>query len=240
MFELHTTFPESSYNQDGLVSMHNHDFMQDPSFVSAYRRGVKAAGQDYNWHWRVHIGLWAAYSALRISGDYVECGVNAGFMSSAIMSHLNWETQKRTYYLLDTFSGLDPRYVSDHERRSGILDKSQAMVQSGLYVSSSTQVRENFLEWQNVRIIEGAVPDTLSQVDAERIAFLHIDMNCSPPEVAALEYFWDRLNSGAIILLDDYAYAGYESQKDAIDDFAAKRKLCIASLPTGQGLAIRT
>ncbi len=42
------------YNQDGLITIHNHDFMQSPTFKAAYQRGVTAAGTDYSWHWRVH------------------------------------------------------------------------------------------------------------------------------------------------------------------------------------------
>lgn len=34
----------SVYHQDGLHSIHNHEFMEDPDFVLAYARGVKAAG----------------------------------------------------------------------------------------------------------------------------------------------------------------------------------------------------
>src|ERR1700728_938830 len=74
------------YEQDGLQSIHNHDFLDDPDFRKAYQRGVKAArNRDYGWHWRVHIGLWVAYSASKLKGDFVECGVNHGFLSSAIM-----------------------------------------------------------------------------------------------------------------------------------------------------------
>lgn|GEM_PF-1636785 len=34
----------NQYNQDGLVTIHNHDFMESPTFKAAYQRGVKAAG----------------------------------------------------------------------------------------------------------------------------------------------------------------------------------------------------
>ena len=70
MFQLHRDFPPNAYNQDGLVSMHNHDFMANERFLSAYQRGVKAVGEDYNWHWRVHIGLWAARTAAQKPGDF--------------------------------------------------------------------------------------------------------------------------------------------------------------------------
>ncbi|EUA32977.1 methyltransferase domain protein [Mycobacterium xenopi 4042] len=35
----------------------------------------------------------------------------------------------------------------------------------------------------------GAVPETLGQVDARTVAFLHLDMNCAAPEVDALRFF---------------------------------------------------
>lgn len=231
--------PPAVYHQDGLWTIHNHAFMDSPSFRLAYERGVQAAGTDYRWHWRVHVGLWAASHAAHLPGDFVECGVNRGFMSSAIMAYLDWDTLGRRFYLLDTFAGLDERYVSDRERQAGILDKAQVLLASGMYVSGADSVRANFTQWRNTCIVEGPIPDTLPQVESERIAFLHIDMNCAPPEVAAAEYFWDRLVPGAPILLDDYAYHGYEHQKIAMDDFATRHGVAILSLPTGQGLILR-
>ena len=57
------------YTADGLRTVHNHDFVRDPDFVRAYARGVAAAGEDYDWQWRVHLGLWAATSAARLESN---------------------------------------------------------------------------------------------------------------------------------------------------------------------------
>ncbi len=227
------------YLQDGLATFHNHDFMADPAFRSAYARGVAAAGQDYGWHWRVHIGLWAARTAVALPGDFVECGVNAGFLSSSIMQALDWNRLDKTFYLLDTFAGLDARFVSDQERRDGILEKNQAMIDNGFYVLDFAAVRRNFSEWRRVKIVKGSIPETLDQIESRRVAFVHIDLNCAPPEVAALRFLWDRLVPGAIVLLDDYAFAGYQVQKNAMDQLALELGVAIASLPTGQGLLIK-
>ena len=61
-YATHMASLPSTYAQDGLVSVHNHEFMNDPAYVAAYARGVKAAGMNYGWYWRVHIGLWAAFA----------------------------------------------------------------------------------------------------------------------------------------------------------------------------------
>jgi hypothetical protein len=229
---------EEVYDQDGLRSVHDHSFMSDPSFRKAYNRGVQAAG-EYGWHWRVHIGLWAAKSASKLNGDFVECGVNRGFLASAIMEYINWDSLGKQFYLLDTFSGVDERYLSEEDLKSGVPDKNRHNLQSGFYVQGVEAVRENFSQWKNVQIIQGAIPETLGNVTATEIAFLHLDMNCAFPEVAALECLWDRMARGALILLDDYAYAGYGVQKAAMDKVASAKGVTIASLPTGQGLLMK-
>jgi len=226
---------EAVYDQDGLRSVHNHDFMRDPQFREAYERGVIANQRDFRWHWRAHIGLWVAYSASKLRGDFVECGVNKGFLSSSIMAYLDWDSLGKTFYLMDTFYGLDERYISEEERAANILDKNER----GKYTNNPEAVRDNFSQWKNVEMIVGAIPETLDAVKTENVAFLHIDMNCTPPEVAAFNYFWNRLVPGAFVLLDDYAYRGHKSQKVALDAAAASKNLQIVSLPTGQGLLIK-
>src|SRR5438876_427641 len=227
------------YDQDGLRSIHNHEFMDDPAFRKAYQRGVRAAGDDYRWHWRVHIGLWAAACAARLEGDFMECGVNRGFLSSAIMDYLNWDSLGKQFYLLDTFRGLDERFVSPEDKASGAGEKNTQNLATGFYVQGVEEVRANFSQWKNVSLIEGPIPETLPMVRANKIAYLHLDMNCSPPEVAAVRFFWERLSPGAPVLLDDYAFYGYVSQKIAMDRFAQEKGINILSLPTGQGLLLK-
>lgn len=228
------------YDRDGLRSVHNNDFMDDQQFLKAYNRGVRAVGRDYNWQWRVHVGLWAARTAAQVTGDFVEFGTNRGFMSSAIMEDLDWDSTGKRFYLLDTFSGLDERFVTEEERRSGILEKNQSEIEKGFYATSVEPVVKNFSSWKNVTIIPGPVPITLDRLGQGPFAFVHIDMNCAPPEIAALKHVWDSLTPGALILLDDYAYMGYEPQKLAIDALGGELGFEVLSLPTGQGLIVKS
>ena len=125
------------------------------------------------------------------------------------------------------------------EREGGALTKSKAALDFGIYASSVDSVRANFQEWRNQRIIAGTVPETLGEVDTDAVAFLHIDMNCAPPEVAALRHFWPRLSPGAFVLLDDYANRGRDEQRVAMDSLADELGVSVCALPTGQGLIIK-
>jgi len=230
---------DSPYDFDGLQTAHNHDFMEESAFKDAYQRGMRAAGADYQIYWRLHIALWAARTSIHVEGDFIECGVNKGFVSSAIMLDLNWNDVGRRFYLLDTFAGIDDRFVSDVEKDAGSLDRNQKNLESGFYTKSVDSVRQNFAEWRDAVIVQGAIPETLPEIKSDRVAFLHLDMNCSPPEIAALEYIWPKMSPGGVVLLDDYAYYGYQTQKDAFDDWSRRNGAPIAGLPTGQGLIIK-
>ncbi len=108
-------------------------------------------------------------------------------------------------------------------------------MESGGYERDVEAVKANFSEWQRVRIIQGAVPETLVQVETEEVAYVHLDMNCAIPEQAAAEFFSSRLLTGALMIFDDYAYKGYDPQKAALDSFAHSKGVTVLSLPTGQG-----
>ena len=88
-------------------------------------------------------------------------------------------------------------------------------------------------------MIKGVVPESLETVNISKVAYLSIDMNCAPPEKAALEYFWPKLSSGGVIVLDDFGWKGHEEQKIMAENFAAERSLEILNLPTGQEVIIK-
>ena len=228
------------YAQDGLFTVHSDHFRDDPAFRAAYRRGVQAShGLDSAFEWRVHVALWAARTGLRVEGDFVECGVNAGFVSSAIMTSCNWKALDRRFYLIDTFAGPVLFQYSREEVRKERATLARRALEAGAYVTDLDRIRRNFAEWPNAVIVQGAVPEILDRVSFSTVAFLHIDMNCALPERTALEFFWDRLSTGAIVLLDDYGYYGHECQRDAIDAVARAKGAEVLSLPTGQGLIMR-
>lgn len=95
--------------------------------------------------------------------------------------------------------------------------RNRQKLDSGFYTSSLDSVRQNFSKWSNKKIVAGSIPETLNEIAAKKIAFLHIDLNCSPPEVAAINALWEWIEKRGIVLLDDYVYHGYQPQKEEMD-----------------------
>jgi len=227
VFMRRTTFFE-----DGLATVHNCDFIKTPRFREAYAKG-KATGSwlGANVRWRVHVACWVAKQVVDLEGDFIECGVNRGGLSRAIYDYAELAVRQKTFYLLDTFCGLSPKYINEQELKNGI--------RPGGYSECYEDVLATFKPFQNVKIIRGTVPDTLPEVPASKIAYLSIDMNCVEPEISALRYFWGKIVRGGMVLLDDYGFEGHSCQKTAFDEFASAHDFEILSLPTGQGLIVK-
>jgi hypothetical protein len=233
-----------TYAADGLAVWHiSADFLADPQFLRAYRRGMGSghhiarppgSDADIRIEWRVHTLLWAAAHAARLDGDFVECGVNTGIFSLAICDYLDFNATGKSFYLFDTFAGIPDEQISDEERRLGRAEESRVMFSPCFEVAA-----RNFAPYPRARLIRGRVPDTLRVVDVRRVCYLSLDMNLAEPELAAIEHFWDRLVPGAPVVLDDYGWSHYRPQKEAMDAFAGRNGVSILTLPTGQGLLLK-
>ncbi|PQJ10750.1 hypothetical protein CJD36_012325 [Flavipsychrobacter stenotrophus] len=226
-----------TYAYDLLYTQHNCDFMTDPKFIESYNLGKatdvnQTVLKNYDIYWRIHVLCWAANYAKNLPGDFVDCGVNTGIFSRAVINYINFNATGKTYYLLDTFSGLDPTYSSEAEMAQE-LNQKYTKYKDTLY----DQVKDTFKNF-NVNIIKGAVPETLTQVKAQQVAYLSVDMNCVQPEADTLNYFWDKMAPGGIIILDDYGNVTNE-QKKAHDEFARSKGVEVLSLPTCQGIIIK-
>jgi O-methyltransferase len=225
-------YGQLNYNQDGLATTHRAEFLKDPLFAESYRLGEGTGSFRANRiQWRAHVACWAASHAKLLEGDFVECGVYRGGLARAIVNYVGFEHLQKRFFLCDTYEGLVDAYISDEEKRMG--------KKAGGFEESYEIVKQTFAAFPNVRIVRGIVPEVLSQVDATKVCYLSLDMNCAPPEVAAAEYFWDKMVTGGVILLDDYNWVGYEPQKKAMDEFAARKGVPVLNLPTGQGLILK-
>lgn len=230
--QLTHLYEQMTYTRDGLYTIHSCSFLEEKDFKKAYAAGKRTGSWgDHDIEWRVHTVLWAAKKGIGLEGDFVECGVNKGGLARSIVEYLDFKKLPKKFYLLDTFEGFDMQLLLESEKKK--------YENATGYGKSYLEVKETFKEFSNVEIIKGAVPFTLSQVPSEKVAFLSIDMNCVQPELAALDFFWPKIVSGGVIVLDDFAYAGYSEQNTAHTNWAKNNGVDILTMATGQGIIIK-
>ena len=224
----------NSFAQDNLVTSANTAFRNNPIFIKAYARSIKAAGWDYSIQWRTHVFLWAANNALSLAkkgGCYVELGTGRGWMFSAFLEQTSWKDAGCNLWLFDSF-------------RSEMIDRDSGYqlnnsARNTCYAENFESTRINFSEWPRVNLVQGWLPETLVNLSDSKIAFLHVDLNHHIAEAECIKILWGRVMRNGIMLLDDYGASGAEKQYDAINLIAAELKFSILTLPTGQGLVIK-
>ncbi|MFZ4499970.1 MAG: TylF/MycF/NovP-related O-methyltransferase [Minisyncoccia bacterium] len=223
-----------TYTEDCLYTTVNVNFLNEPTFANAYTKGkelMQESWDNYDFRWRAYIVAWAAKQMKNLEGDFVECGVNTGMIARMIIDYINFESVNKKYYLLDTYTGMSETYSTEKE-----MIRSEKM---GYTTDIYGMVKNTFAPFENVIIVRGAVPETLSQVPSSKVSLLLIDMNCLLPEIEALEFFWDKMVPGGLIILDDHGFPGHEEQRRGHIDFAARHNTVVLPLPTGQGLIIK-
>jgi O-methyltransferase len=231
------------YHHDHLAVWHkNVAFLQNPLFQRAYAAGMdsghkmgraRGSTQDIHIEWRTHVICWAAWHAKHLPGSFVECGVNTGIYSLAACHYIDFNATGKDFYLFDTFNGIPCEQMAEQERA----DRTQR--NASHYEECYELVCRNFALFPRARLVRGMIPATLAQVAIDQVCYLSIDMNIVAPEIAALEFFWDKLVPGAPVILDDYGWQVHAAQQRAMDSFAQGQGLSILSLPTGQGLLIK-
>jgi len=202
-------------------------FRRDTKFMQALQTNAKT-NQERSLVLRLNTMIWAVNQALGIEGDFVECGVYRGFCAGVATDYLDFAKLPRTFYLYDTFEGIPAEFDSESHDHP-------VLRAAGLYESVVTR----FAKYPNVRIVKGIVPYSFETAAPEKIAFLHIDMNSSKSEIAALDALFDRVSPGGVILFDDYGWVGYTAQQVAEDAWMKERGQVILELPTGQGLVVK-
>lgn len=229
---------------DRLISLDKASgFYDDPEFRAACEeiRGSheydQYSGPD-GIAWRLHTLVWAAKCALRVTGDFVECGVFKGDMSWVVARCVGFGELDRTFYLYDTFEGFSPKYSSpdDFPLNPGFFEFAQKVYQSGDHFE---YVSKRFSGFPNVRVIKGTLPDTLDESSPGQIAYLHIDTNSPVVEVEILNRLFDRVAPGGVVVFDDYGWFEFFKQRHAEDEFMSQRGYSILELPTGQGLVVK-
>lgn len=223
-----------TYMTDSIVTSNNCDFMQEARFKAAYNAGKATMPHILSdlMPWRIYIVCALADMVKGLPGDFVECGVSTGVFSRSVMEYVDFPSINKVFYLMDTYDGLVPGQITKEEENAGIGGYLQN------YKNNYAQVMETFKNLP-ARIIKGAIPGTLDQCEAKEVCYLSIDMNVVEPEIAAANYFWDKMVKGGVIILDDYGFPMHIEQKKAFDQWSREKGVGVLSLPTGQGIIFK-
>lgn len=196
----------------------------DPEFLRIFQSMRDRTLVD---HVRCFMIYQLAQQALRTDGDFAEVGVYRGG-TARLLAELA-ATERRTVHLFDTFTGMPETDPDKDWHRSGDFDDT-----------SESAVRAFLAGFPGVEFHAGVFPATATAVEDRRFAFVHIDADIYTSVRDSCEFFYGRLESGGILLFDDYGQLTCPGARIAVDEFCSAHRMRPIYLTTGQCLVIRT
>jgi hypothetical protein len=218
-----------------VQTAHNLSLLETPRFKFALTKAILAGGFDYQIYMRQHQSIWCADQALCLTkrGSFVELGTAKGYTMMTILSSLEFlgtDVSTIPVFLFDTFT-------SSATNNKGL--QSESFGKNIYYAESFDQVKNNFSHFPHVQLIQGLLPESVMKTEIGPISFLHIDLNAPEIEVECIKFLWDKILPGGVILIDDYAYSGYEYTNKLFNKFALELGVPILTTAYGPGIIIK-
>jgi|GEM_PF-1070557 O-methyltransferase len=182
--------------------------------------------------WRHYVVSWSVDYAMRntvcAERNLAECGVCDGLTMYFAINSASRSNPSCRAYLYDAWEGMRQQYLLASEIKN-----------AGEYAYLDVENAKRNLTAYASRLVfnKGFVPDSFATANnPPLLAWLHIDLNSAKPTIGALEFFYDRIAAGGIILFDDYAWRDYEDTRIMVRKWLQAKEGFLLPLPTGQAI----
>ena len=164
---------------------------------------------------------------------FLEVGVWRGGTAGIMAKQLNNLKSKANLYLADTFEGVAKAGVNDSFYTGGEhSDTSQHIVED---------VLKNKSHYQFYKILKGIFPeDTAGKIlVSEQFGLCHIDVDVYTSAKDILEWVWDKLIPGGVVVFDDYGFHSCTGVTKLVEEYRYRPDRQIIHNLNGHALMIK-
>lgn len=208
-----------------------YDFRTEPGF-SEVAQTVIAEGRTLLDYDRLLVLWQAVRNTHKLCQPVAEVGSYKGGSARFMASALAYFSSSVAVHIFDTFSGHPDQVNSSKDGPHAV----------GLFSDTSVEQVSSYLSgFNNVTIHDGRFEDRCADVSDLSFGLVHIDVDIYESTVSCLDFFWSRLVSHGVIVVDDYGFTTCRGLKEAVDGFVAKTPQCNGwYMHTGQFVLERT
>lgn len=168
--------------------------------------------------------------ASAVPGDTAECGVFNG-SSSFVICQANRQASiaGKRHHMFDSFAGLSAPEADDGDHwKKGDLSYGVQLVQQNLAAFAG-----------DTAYYPGWIPERFADVNEIRFSFVHIDVDLYQPTRDSMAFFYERMNPGGVILVDDYGFTSCPGATKAVDEVLDTAPEAMLRLSGGGGFIVK-
>jgi len=178
-------------------------------------------------HARCYVLHQFAKQASALPGDLAEVGVYKGG-TAKLLALTTALRAKKTVHLFDTFAGMPPADAAVDCHHEGDLGDT-----------SLSAVQRHLRDCDNVRFYPGFFPDTAGPIENLRFCLVHVDADIYQSVKDSCTFFYPRMESGGIMVFDDYGFPSCPGARKAVDEFFVGKPEGPVYLPSGQCVVVK-
>jgi len=177
---------------------------------------------------RCYVLYTLASQALRLNGEFWECGVYKGGTAMLLAELVGQEKANHhavKLHLFDTFGGMPDT------------DPQRDLHQRGDFSDTSLEAVKRRVGGEEIAVFhKGLIPDTFNGMEASKISFAHIDVDIYQSIMDCCSFIYPRLIPGGFVVFDDYGHPSCPGARQAVDAFFEDKPERPLVLPTGQAV----
>lgn len=137
------------------------------------------------------------------------------------------------FYVFDTFEGIPDVSPIDISSK-----KYECSFKKGQFCASYEDTKNYLRTYPNVVLVKGIFPDSVSgEIKKKKFIFVHLDVDVYKSTIDSLEFFYNRMEKGAILLSHDYSTA--KGVRSAFDEFFRDKPETIIELAGTQCMFVK-
>lgn len=181
--------------------------------------------------------LTSSYFNTLLQYNVAECGTFKGLSAYQIANLLKNKSFNKNFYIFDSFEGLSEFKAKDIDPNNKNIDFEARRKE---FSCSQDIVMGRLKDFDFISYHKGWIPERFEDVSEDvKFGLVHIDVDLYQPIYDCLEFFYPKMVSGGIIVLDDYGYLGFPGAKKAVDDFMINKQDLLLSFPSGVGFILK-
>ena len=178
--------------------------------------------------------LWTlAGQTEKLGGGILEVGVWRGGTGALMAKRAQLDGAKDPVHLCDTFEGVVKASSQD------------TFYKGGEHADTAQHVVEDLvraLDLKNVRILKGIFPDETGHLvdPGARFGLCHIDVDVYSSARDVMDWIWDRMVPGGVVVYDDYGFSACEGITKYVNEQVGETDRLVLHNLNGHAIVVKT